>query len=175
MSHRLIRLLAMVVTFTGCARSYEADLGNAQSHSARGGRGDGGVLMVIEPQVRLISIDGALPPGIPPEVRNGDYSDGRRVRLAPGPHSIVAGSAAYTHSDTDSYTYLPPSSENDELTFDAQAGRSYLLKIQGINRGSGFEKPSLDKWRAVVIDRDGPRWDTVVSTTVARTPHAPGG
>jgi hypothetical protein len=176
MSQRLIRLLAMLVTFTGCARSYEADLSNAQSRSSpRGGRQDRGVLMVIDPQVRLISIDGAVPPGIPPEVRNGEFSDGRRLRLAPGPHRIVAGSAAYTYSDTDFYAYLPPSSENDELSFDARAGRSYLLKIQGIHRGSGFQKPSLDHWRAVVIDRDGPRWDTVVSTTVARTPHGPGG
>jgi hypothetical protein len=172
MPNRTSALMILVASLAGCITHYEANLAAAEGTTSGGGTvSGGGVLLVIDPQVRILSIDGVAPPGIPAEVRNGEFSQGRRIRLSPGTHRLVAGSAPYYVQGDVQSLYLPPSLDNDELTFDAVPGRSYRLKIQGINASS--IRPSMANWRAVVVDRDGPRWDTVVSTTLARLPHTP--
>jgi hypothetical protein len=130
----------------------------------------------IDPGVRLVSLDGAAIAGIPAEVRNGEMSQGRTVRLLPGAHDIVAGMAPYaanpTRGDNLSGFYTvhisePASPDDDVLSFTAQPGGRYFLKIGLAAGGKG--------WRAIVIDRRGPEFETVVSTTTGRVAHRAGG
>jgi hypothetical protein len=124
--------------------------------------------------VRLVSLDGQEVCGVPAEVRNGELSEGRKIRLLPGPHGVVAGKAPYycrpTRGDNLSgfYTtvdYDPGSDANDVLSFTAAPRGKYLLKLDVANAAS------RDNWRAIVIDMHGRTFNSVVSRTTGRVAH----
>jgi hypothetical protein len=152
----------------GCVQHYQADAFTGPPPADVATLG-------IDPGVRLVSVDGQPVEGVPAEVRNGEMSQGRTIRLLPGAHGVVAGKAPYyirpTRGDSLSGFYVteeydPPSEDDDVLSFVAQPNGRYLLKLDVITAAS------RDNWRAMVIDLNGSKFNTVVSTATGRAPAA---
>jgi hypothetical protein len=151
----------------GCVKHYRADTftGPAPADVAT---------LAIDPGVRLVSLDGKAVEGVPAEVRNGELSQGRTIQLLPGAHGVVAGKAPYycrpTRGDNlsgfyTSVVYEPGSDANDVLSFTAESRGQYLLKLDVASAAS------RENWRAIVIDKHGRTFNSVVSTTTGRVAH----
>jgi hypothetical protein len=158
---------AAAAVMGGCVQHYRADgfTGPPPADVAT---------LAIDPGVRLVSLDGKEVQGVPAEVRNGELSEGRTIRLLPGAHGVVAGMAPYycrpTRGDSLSgfYTtvvYDPGSDANDVLSFTAEPRGEYLLKLDVATAAS------RQNWRAIVIDRHGRTFNSVVSKTTGRVAH----
>src|SRR5687768_12286485 len=87
--HPVCLLPLLLLAATGCAKPYEANA------FAGDPRPDAEVAkLTLDPDIRLISIDGQVLDGVPSELATGEEHRNRFVRLLPGTHRIVVGMRA---------------------------------------------------------------------------------
>ena len=168
-------LLAFAVTLAGgCSKTYQVNaFDDAQSLSD-----DQVAILIIQPSVRFISLDGQSVPGIPtiegngPVHRNRSDPDKRIIRILPGTHRVVAGYAPFTDEGgaTGVFRTYEGSFEDEEVEFDAVAGKKYFvqLDVSGDLQGNVL-------WNACIFDQ-GPLGLPlhIISRSIRRIDHATG-